>query len=613
MTETNPPVVFPNLMCIVYYDEKLPTYYRDKLEARLNTIFIYVQTFHTVLDFAAYIRNAFIVNNVVFIISGPQAKFLCKIVQERTRNPEKPFMYEVQFLNKPLQSTLSGDKRFQCLDRLFEKINADITGEQLAHQTQCDKSIKNDNDDETVLGNFTIPFGIHDRTNQQQSFHYLNGRKAKFMLFQSFVDVLLGIQISQEDVETIWSSCRQDPFNKEKYLDQIDRFQREYDPKNAVRFYTEDAFLFRKINKAFRCEHYMEICMFRPLLKHICEQLTCLLEEQKRHQDFLPKVLYRGKKLTKAVVQQLKDNQEKLISINGFLSTTRHTIVAEAFADTLNPRPDYETVVFEIHLNMAQQCDTLTRKRPYADISKQACHPDEEEVLFFVGFVWRIKTVEKFSDNNWKVILELSDEADMKSEPIECSYFSLGKILHNLGEFKEAITSYKRMLESSEELPKQIQGDIYYHKGVSQFMLDSYESAYDCFNKAEELIKEASILSKGIQDPFQIPGADDSTLSPMSIATNKGLVYQKMSDMKKARDQFIEALEKPGSMASKVNLYYYLGVLEFECGNYAKAQNYFEKAECSNENQTLKVKIEEQLKLVKQRIVYNASMPKSSS
>ena len=613
MAKENAPLAFQNLMCIVYYDEKLPTYYRDKLEARLNTIFIYVQTFHNVLDFAVYIRDAFIVNNVVFIISGPQAKFLCDIVQKRTKNPEKPFMYEVQFLNKPLQSTLHGDKRFQCLDRLFEKIHADITGEQITHQTRCDKSTKNDDDDETVLMNFTIPFGIHDCTKQQHSFHYLNGRRAKFMLFQSLVDVLLGIQISQEDVEKIWISCRQDPSKREKHLDEIDQFQRDYNPENAIQFYTQDAFLFRKINKAFRCEHYKEICMLRPLLKHICEQLTCLLEEQKRDQDFPPKVLYRGKKLTKAVLQQLEDNQNKLISINGLLSTTKRTIVAEAFADTLNQRPDYETVVFEMHLNMAEQCDTLTRKRPYADISKQACNPDEEEVLFFVGFVWRIKTVDKCSENNWKVVLELSDEADLKSESRECSYFSLGKILHNLGEFTEAITSYKLMLESSTELPKQIQGDIYYHQGISKFMLGNYDSAYECFNKAEELIKEASILSKGVQDPFQLIVADDSALSPMSISTNKGLMHQKMSDIKNARVQFTEALEKQGSMISKVNLYYYLGVLEFECGDYETAHNYFKEAKRLNNNETLTVKIEEQLRLMAERIAHKASMRKNSA
>ncbi|CAF3821691.1 unnamed protein product [Rotaria sp. Silwood1] len=168
------------------------------------------------------------------------------------------------------------------------------------------------------------------------------------------------------------------------------------------------------------------------------------------------------------------------------------------------------------------------------------------------------------------------------------------------------------MLESSLDLPEKNRVDIYYHIAASAYMFNMYEVAYDHLEKAEELIKEISTRSKGILDPFQPIMAEDSIFSPMSIATNKGIVYQKMNQTSKARLVLLEALEKHGTTTDKAKLYYSLGVLEFQCGHYPDAYSYYHQADLSAEDQPLKTEIKKRLDEVNKRIIRKESMQNNS-
>ena len=608
MAQKETSLTVQNLMCIVYHDVDLPGYYQRQLKSRLKKTFYYLRTFHDVLSFATYIKNAFIVNNVVFICSGDMAEFLCDIIEKRKKDPKNPFLYELQFRNQELRSKLTPDRRFQCIDRLFEKIDNDIQ-KYVTDENNCDQKAFHDTD-ENCLHDSSISFGIHDCMKKQDSFSYLSDEQLRFFLFQSFVEVLLGIPICEEDVKSMWSSCRQNPCNTEIHFNEIDDFELEYDSSKAIRFYTKDSFLFRRLNKAFRCEHIAEIFAFRALITHIHQQLCHLLSEQKTNYCCEPTVLHRGKQLSKAALQQLKDNQSKLISINGFLSTTKDSGVARTFADTLNTRMGYETVLFEMHLDQTKLNDTLTRKRPFADISKESYMKNENEVLFFLGFVWRIRSVESIGIDTWKIVLDSSTDVEANTESQQCSYFTIGKVLHELGEYKDAITFYTRMLESTSDLSKKPHVDIYYHMAASAYMLNMYQYASDNLEKAERLIHEEAAKSKGISDPFQLSIAEDNMISAMSLTTNKGLVYQKMNETSKARRIFIEACEKHGSTTDKAKLYYYLGALEFGCGEYDTSLDYYLKADSFAGDPKLKLEIKSKLDLTNRRIAHKNCLQK---
>ena len=87
-------------------------------------------------------------------------------------------------------------------------------------------------------------------------------------------------------------------------------------------------------------------------------------------------------------------------------------------------------------------------KRPYADISEESAINDEDEVLFFMGFVWCIKSVDKIDENNWEILLKPSFDVNlpMTNQGNDSTCFTLGPILHELSECTEAIHFYNRIV-----------------------------------------------------------------------------------------------------------------------------------------------------------------------
>jgi hypothetical protein len=83
------------------------------------------------------------------------------------------------------------------------------------------------------------------------------------------------------------------------------------------------------------------------------------------------------------VIQQFKDNIGHLISINGLLSTSENYVISTIFSGLNGKDGDYQSVIFEINID----CTTTNLIRPYTNISEFSAKPDENEVLFFMGFV----------------------------------------------------------------------------------------------------------------------------------------------------------------------------------------------------------------------------------
>ncbi|CAF0842742.1 unnamed protein product [Adineta steineri] len=375
----------------------------------------------------------------------------------------------------------------------------------------------------------------------------------------------------------MWTSCREAAVyqNDYKCVQEIDKLKQEYDSTAPIKLYTKSSSFFRIINKAFRFEDVEKIFDFQPFIFHMHQQLNTLRTEQRRAIHSPENILRRGKILSKNVLQQLEDNKNKLISMHGFLSTTKSNDVANIFADTGTNKQDYTSVVFEMHID-----ETIDTKRPYADISNVSTIPDEQEVLFFMGFVWRIEAVDEGSNNEWRVKLQLSNDMDSdltrRFDELndECTFFKLGKILYELGEYKNAISFYERMLNSTTELlTEKTRANIHLHIAISAFEDGSHSQALEHLQKAERLIPE-SVPSNEVR-PFL---AEDTSPSLMCILMNKGLVYQKQRNPRLAEKSFNEALEKHGSDKDKALVYYNIGVFQFGQGKYENARNHFDDA-----------------------------------
>ncbi|CAF4465020.1 unnamed protein product [Adineta steineri] len=102
--------------------------------------------------------------------------------------------------------------------------------------------------------------------------------------------------------------------------------------------------------------------------------------------------VYRGKVLPSSILQQLIDNEHGLISMNGFLSTTALSEIADIYSSI-------EEKINEGYIRVRFILIIDTIKQPYAYIGDCSAVTDEREILFSLGTIWRIESItpgEKF-------------------------------------------------------------------------------------------------------------------------------------------------------------------------------------------------------------------------
>ncbi len=89
--------------------------------------------------------------------------------------------------------------------------------------------------------------------------------------------------------------------------------------------------------------------------------------------------MYRGQILSVNEIERLRTNVNKLITMNGFCSTSRNREMAVKFA---------KNVLFDIEVDFNKHPTLI-----FADISSTSKFGEEEEVLFDLGTVFRIEKV----------------------------------------------------------------------------------------------------------------------------------------------------------------------------------------------------------------------------
>jgi DNA replication initiation complex subunit (GINS family) len=112
------------------------------------------------------------------------------------------------------------------------------------------------------------------------------------------------------------------------------------------------------VNKALRTEDIQQLHTFRFVIGDLSAALA--REHNKRKMKEFDKgmimTVYRGVRLTLAELEQFRSNEGKLISINGYLSTSRLPHVATSFAVNDIKRTDSVPVLFEIECQ-GVKCD----------------------------------------------------------------------------------------------------------------------------------------------------------------------------------------------------------------------------------------------------------------
>ncbi|CAF1089465.1 unnamed protein product [Adineta steineri] len=282
---------------------------------------------------------------------------------------------------------------------LEEKIKQDfqhIYQSSLFMNTTIESYITSTTDNETLI---SAPIIVYN----QEHAH-------TFMAHQRTIDTLLCLpHTTGARVIMITELCR--IFNdNETILEQVNKFALTYNSNNAIQWYTRDSFLFRLINKILRSSDAEMMFKLRYFLTDLYEQLDNVYKQTQIYNTSTIEKLYRGQLISKIELEYLKQIQGHIISIKTFFSTTTSLQIALTFANSSVNDNDFIPIVFCIETN-----PYIQHKRPYANISKFSIYQDEDEILFSMGSLFRIQSIEEFDGmNNTPIIyLQMIDQKEI--------------------------------------------------------------------------------------------------------------------------------------------------------------------------------------------------------
>ena len=341
----------------------------------------------------------------------------------------------------------------------------------------------------------------------EQSTKDLSKESGKFIWFQLFKYVILRLPRDGKAKKEMIDTCRNYYRGHIKQIKLIDKFEENYRSENAIRWYSEQSFVYKLVNKALRTGDYDQLHRFRYFIGDLSNGL------EKEHEKILSSneeilTVYRGAKLHKEEFEQLKQNVNKLISTNGYLSTSRDRLRAPSFAKKSTKRPDIISVLFQIHCDVKQIGHSVI----FADIEKFSAFPREQEVLFDVDAAFRIDSIEP--DGERKIIqMTVTNEAQsiarhfieetQRHAEQQSIAIVFGKLMCNLGECDKSQKYFEQMLNepNGEDLAwiENNIGRVLDWKGKWDDARKFYDRAYaQMINAKPPRIKDSAVVLNNI-------------------------------------------------------------------------------------------------------------------
>ena len=143
-----------------------------------------------------------------------------------------------------------------------------------------------------------------------------------------------------------------------------------------------------KITANIRKSNIEVLLLFRFFITDIYRQLK---DKQLRSSVRV----YRGQLMSDDELKRLQSSRGRILSVNSFFSTSKNLATAESFLNRYtNSSQARRRVLFIIDAD--PNAISLT---PYADITDCSANKDEREVLFMIGSVFRLNTIQQANDN----------------------------------------------------------------------------------------------------------------------------------------------------------------------------------------------------------------------
>ncbi|CAF0997255.1 unnamed protein product [Didymodactylos carnosus] len=418
------------------------------------------------------------------------------------------------------------------------------------------------------------------RRQENNSIRNLSKQSTEFIWFQLIIEILLRMPFTKDTKDIMIKACLDYYHDNEIEKKNILDFESTFCSEHAIRWYTRPCFCPRLTNKVRGTQDPDCLFTFRFIITEIHNQIYSLHQHNLTQQ--VPTVIYRGKVISTMTLKTLKNNINGLVSINGFLSATREESVADMYSGKGATVPfGYERVLFK--LCIIRKIEDKILIQPYASIKQFSHIPDEDEILFSVGTMWRITSIEQDKYDVWNVDLLLASEDDecrieltqyLKEQLGEKSTLLMfGKFLSEIGEYKKADKYYKILLN---ELPEHHEdlGPIYNDLGCLRLGQDEYHLAEEYFKKAMDYCTKSTNTNK------------DNPSLPISIYNHAIVAKQcnktlQSSSTSSSLQNTIELITKSLSSSNTSLMHKLLnndGLANYQNGKYAEALDKFQQA-----------------------------------
>ncbi|CAF3548332.1 unnamed protein product [Rotaria sp. Silwood1] len=472
-----------------------------------------------------HITGAFITKQVFLITSNTFGEHIVPLIYELS-NIQTIYIY-------------CGDKKkAEAWTKSYKKISGIFTkSHELLDKIRNDVGVCNDDED--------LSMSIFHIIEREKSLQKLSRESATFVWYRLILIVLRLMARYGDSKSEMIAECRTHYHNNIAVQKQIDDFERDYCPTDAMQWYTLDSFVYRLLNRALRTEDIDSIFKFRFFIYDLHNQIEELYSKYlgRLSSSTSHKLrVYRGQSLTLAELDLLRKNVSELISMNSFLSTTFNEELAKTYAGSNNDSDDpssFQSVLFIMDIyNMSKE--TI----PFAILKDSLCcqNDGEDEVLFSIGAIFKIQSVEQQNDM-WHVHLELSKEQNELSQNLldhmlkqigsGIDLLSFGWFLFRMGEYEKAEHYIQLMLKQLPSTDKGIGnaynllGLIYADNNKLEQSVQFYEKALDVYSKLK------------CQNSSQV----------IAIHCNLGLAHLASDDIRSAELQLDEAENILSNMA----------------------------------------------------------------
>ncbi|CAF1626803.1 unnamed protein product [Adineta ricciae] len=408
-----------------------------------------------------------------------------------------------------------------------------------------------------------------------QSGKRLDRLEPSFMYTKIIKEILLTIQFKDKHIKQFVKYCCDNFVDTEVDRKKVKQLEDEYHQHTPIWWYTTQRFLYSMLNRALRVMDGEVITLMGFFISDLHRHIEELHKQQFGNASPTAKSfpVYRGQGLTKKDFDQLVATKGGLMSFNNFLSTSENRNVSLFFTPGNRKNSDVISVLFVITIDPKQSTTS------FASVRHISQFPEEEEVLFSMHTIFRIRDVKPMDGNEkmYEVALSLTSDNDeelmvlteqirKESYPNAEGWSRLSLVLANIAQSDIAERICRVLIDETPSEDSAIY--VYNQLGNIKRQKGQYEEAIILFRKSLELC----LMSSSPNYP-DVAGSYN----------NIGAAYSDMGDYPKALSSHQQALKireqsLPPNHPDVASSYNNIGAAYSDMGDYPKALSSHQQA-----------------------------------